>query len=174
MHQFCVLEKVGSRKKTKLVAGKLEKGITEIEEDSATRLFNGVSLIWSAQINIGDDIEVENESDFADREFGMQQHDMGSIRVSPGSVPDQELDDDAVGDDVGTITGKGTDFCIEGDQKEGKNLAMKENYLEVREVATNRLCCRKAVNTFFLEKVEEIKMQSSSTVGTENEKIDAV
>ena len=49
---------------------------------------------------------------------------------------------------------------------------MKENYSEVREVANNRVYRKRVGNAFVLGKVEEMKLQSSSTVGTE--KIDVV
>ena len=39
-------------------------------------------------------------------------------------------------------------------------------------MAKNILCWKRAVNAFVLDKDEEMKIQSSSTVGTEN--IDAV
>ena len=44
-------------------------------------------------------------------------------------------------------------------------LIIKENYLEIEEVTMNRLYQKKAISAFVLEKVEEMKMQSSSTVG---------
>mmetsp|Transcript_12477 Transcript_12477/g.27101 ORF Transcript_12477/g.27101 Transcript_12477/m.27101 type:complete len:166 (+) Transcript_12477:414-911(+) len=141
----------------------------DTEDCSATRLFNGVSLIWSEQINIGTGtgIEGEDESDVADREFRIQENAMTSIRVSPDRVPDQEVDDDAVNDDIGTNKGKVPDYCVEGAWTDGERLMIEENYLEVRVVAMNRLLRKKAVNTFVLDKVEEMRRQSSSTIGTE-------
>ena len=116
------LEKVGSRKKTNLVSGKLQKKMTETEDCSGTRFFNGVTLIWSEQINMG--VQGENELDFVDRELWMQEH-ATSIIVSLKSVPDCELDDDTVGDDVGTSTGKVPDFCVEGAWEVGKRLMIE-------------------------------------------------
>ena len=165
-----LLKKVGSRKKTNLVTSKLQRKMTGTEDCSTTHLFNGVSLIWSKQINMG--IEGENESDFADRELRMQEHDMQSIRVSFESVSDQELDDDAVGDDVGASTRTILEFSVDGHWEVGKHLMTKGNYLEVRELAMNRIHWKRVVNTFVLEKVEKVKLESLSTVGTE--KIDAV
>ena len=51
-------------------------------------------------------------------------------------------------------------------------LIIKENYLEIEEVTMNRLYQKKAISAFVLEKVEEMKMQASSTIGME--RIDAV
>ena len=97
---------------------------------------------------------------------------MNSSRVSRGSVPDQDLDDDVLGNDVGMSTGTIPEFSVGGRWEVGKRLMTEENYLEVRELAMNRLRQKRVVSAFVLEKVEEMKLQSSSTVDTE--KIDAI
>ena len=44
-----------------------------------------------------------------------------------------------------------------------------ENYVKVREVLLNRLRRKGDVSSFILEKVAEMKTQSSTTVGSEKE-----
>ena len=47
----------------------------------------------------------------------------------------------------------------------------EENYLEIREVALNRLRRKAIVSSFILEKVEEMKNESSTSVGKEKDEV---
>ena len=92
---------------------------------------------------------------------------MNSIVVSEDGVPDQEVNDDSSPSHVGTSKGKVPDYCVVGAQDEGIRLMVSENYLEVRKVSLNRLKRKSDVGLFTLEKVEEMKTQSLTTVGSE-------
>ena len=54
----------------------------------------------------------------------------------------------------------------------GVRMMNEENYLEIREVALNRLRRKAIVSSFILEKVEEMKNESSTSVGKETDEVE--
>ena len=103
----------------------------------------------------------------AQQEFRMEESAINSIVVSNASVPDQEVGHDSSPSHFGTSKGRVLDYSVDGAQEEGLRLIVAENYLEVRKVSLNRLKRKSDVGLFTLEKVEEMKTQSLTTVGSE-------